>query len=81
MRPCPPALQLETEIRRLTDKVRDIIREQAYQREREVQFRKTSESTQARVQWWSVGQTVVMVASALFSVLHLRAYFKHKKLL
>jgi hypothetical protein len=72
--------EVETEVRRLTDKVRDIIREQAYQREREVQFRKTSESTRARLQYWSILQVLVMVGTAVFTVSHLGSFFARKKL-
>lgn len=72
--------EIETEVRRLSDKVRDIIREQAYQREREVVFRKTSEATRARLAGWSVFQTCVMVGSAVFSVYHLRSWFARKKI-
>lgn len=71
----------ETEIRRLADKARDILREQAYQREREIQFRKTSETTRSRVQWWSVAQTLTMLGSAGLSVMHLKQYLTRKKVL
>jgi hypothetical protein len=70
---------LEVELRRLNDKIRDISKEQSYQREREVAFRDTSESTNARVLGWSLAQTVVMVVSAVWQILHLKAFFRHKK--
>lgn len=71
---------LEVEIRRLNNKAKDIMAQQAYQREREIAFRDTSESANARVQWWSIGQTVVMIASAVWQVLHLKDYFRKKKI-
>ena len=46
--------------------MKDISKEQQYQREREILFRNTSESTNARVQWWSIFQTVVMVVSGIW---------------
>lgn len=73
--------ELETEIRRLTDKARDIVREQAYQREREIQFRKTSETTAGRLQYWSAFQSFVVLSSAAFTVMHLKQYFIRKKVL
>lgn len=48
--------ELEVEIRKLNDKLRDIMKEVEYQRKREEEFRNTSESTNSRVQWWSIAQ-------------------------
>ena len=48
--------ELEVEIRKLNDKLRDIMKEVEYQRKREEAFRNTSESTNSRVQWWSIAQ-------------------------
>jgi hypothetical protein len=73
--------ELEVEVRRLNDKVKDIMKEQAYQREREVAFRNTSEATNSRVLWWSILQMAVMAASSLFLSVTLTSYFKNKKLL
>ena len=71
--------ELEVELRRLNDKVKDIMKEQAYQREREVAFRNTSETTNSRVLWWSILQMGVMAASSLFLSITLTSYFKYKK--
>lgn len=71
--------ELEVEIRRLNDKVKDIMREQSYQREREVSFRDTSESTNSRVQWWSLLQVGIMLASGIWQIMHLKAFFQTKK--
>jgi len=72
--------ELEVEVRRLVDRVRDIRAEQNYQRSREVEFRDTSESTNSRVVWWSILQTVILVATGLWQVTHLKQFFKAKKL-
>jgi hypothetical protein len=72
--------ELEVEVRRLNDKVKDIVREQGYQRDREVSFRNTSESTNARVMWWSVLQIGVMAASTFFSAFTLQRFFQTKKI-
>ena len=71
---------LEVEVRRLNNKAKDIMAQQGYQREREISFRDTAESTNSRVQWWSIGQTVIMIASAVWQVLHLKEYFRKKKI-
>jgi len=72
--------ELEVAVRRLNDKVRDMRAEQTYQRTREATFRNTSESTNSRVMWWSVIQTLILVATALWQITHLKHYFKTKKL-
>ena len=72
--------ELEVEMRRLNDKLKDLGKEQLYQRERELAFRATSESTAARVKWWSLFQTAVMLAAGLWQIYHLRTFLKSKKI-
>ena len=72
--------ELEVEVLKLTDRVKDISRELAYQNRREEAFRSTSESTNSRVVWWSVLQMCVMIASAVFQSRHLQRFFESKKL-
>lgn len=48
--------------------------------EREIAFRNTSESTNARVMWWSLVSIVLVVGSGLYQVAHLRSFFRKKKL-
>jgi len=71
---------LEVNVRRLNDKIRDIRAEQNYQRNREIVFRNTSESTNARVMWWSIIQTLILVGTGLWQITHLKNFFKTKKL-
>ena len=71
---------LEVEIRRLNNKAKDIMAQQAYQREREIEFRDTTEAANSRVQWWSIMQTVIMIGSATAQVLYLKDYFRKKKI-
>ena len=99
---------LALEVRKLNDKVQDIIKSQNYQQvgktvhlfivstrfissyiwfanlyatqQREIEFRNTSESTNSRVQWWSIFQTIICVASGVWQTLHLKNYFRKKKL-
>ena len=72
--------ELEVEVRRLNDKLKDLTKEQAYQREREVDFRRVSESTASRVRWWSIFQTFVMLAAGGWQIWHLRSFLKSKKI-
>eukprot|EP01132_Coremiostelium_polycephalum_P002721 gene2721-3378_t len=71
---------IEITLRRLNDRVNQIRKEQSYQRNREVVFRNTSESTNSRVMWWSLLQVVVLVLSGVWQMKHLRSFFKAKKL-
>jgi len=71
---------IEVQVRRLNDRIRDIRAEQNYQRNREAAFRNTSESTNARVMWWSIIQTAILVATGLWQITHLKNFFKTKKL-
>ncbi|PAV72458.1 hypothetical protein WR25_04853 [Diploscapter pachys] len=72
--------ELQLRVRQLLDQVEQITKEQAYQRYREDRFRQTSESTNSRVLWWSLGQTVVLVCTGLWQMRHLKGFFEAKKL-
>jgi len=72
--------ELGVRIRKINDRIKDIRAEQNYQRNREIAFRDTSESTNSRVMWWSILQTAVLVACGLWQISHLRSFFKTKKL-
>merc|ERR1712130_295268 len=70
---------IEVELRRLNDKIRAIRNEQQYQKQREEEFRDTSENTNWKVVVWSVVQTVVLVLCGLFQIWHLKQFFTSKK--
>jgi len=71
---------LDVSVRRLIDRLRDLRAEQNYQRNREATFRNTSESTNSRVVWWSVIQTLILVGTGMWQITHLKNFFKAKKL-
>lgn len=71
---------IEVEVRKLTDKVNLIRSEQSYQRQREADFRDTTESTNSRVLWFSLLQTIVLCVAGVVQVLKLKRFFKLKKL-
>lgn len=47
---------------------------------REERFRQTSESTNQRVLWWSIVQTLILVAIGIWQMRHLKSFFEAKKL-
>ena len=47
---------------------------------REERFRQTSESTNQRVLWWSLGQTCILVVMGAWQMRHLKSFFEAKKL-
>merc|ERR1712088_26926 len=67
-------------VRQLLDQVEQITKEQNYQRYREERFRQTSESTNHRVLWWSLGQTCILVLMGAWQMRHLKSFFEAKKL-
>lgn len=47
---------------------------------REERFRQTSESTNQRVLWWSIAQTVILLVTGFWQMKHLKSFFEAKKL-
>ncbi|KAI0211856.1 Transmembrane emp24 domain-containing protein eca [Lamellibrachia satsuma] len=71
---------LETRVRQLVNQVIQMKREQDYQRYREERFRQTSESTNQRVLWWAIAQTVILLSTGFWQMRHLKSFFEAKKL-
>ncbi|KAJ3057226.1 emp24p/erv25p- protein [Rhizophlyctis rosea] len=67
-------------VRDLNSRVHAIRREQQYQREREAEFRDTSERTNSRVVWWTFAQIGVLITTCLWQIRHLKSFFITKKL-
>nr|QBH73339.1 glycoprotein 25l [Carausius morosus] len=72
--------ELQLRVRQLLDQVEQITKEQNYQRYREERFRQTSESTNQRVLWWSIGQTAILLVMGAWQMRHLKSFFEAKKL-
>ncbi|CAH3014987.1 unnamed protein product [Porites evermanni] len=72
--------ELQLRIRQLLDQVEQISKEQNYQRFREERFRQTSESTNQRVLWWALGQTLILLVTGFWQMRHLKGFFEAKKL-
>jgi hypothetical protein len=71
---------LEVSVRKLNDRVKMLIAEQDYQHQREMEFRDLSESTNARVLWWSLAQTTLLLVSGIWQIRHLKDFFVQKKI-
>lgn len=65
---------LEQEISQLADNLQTVVDEQHYYWSRERRHRDTSESTNARVLWFSVAETLVILAMAGWQFWSLRAF-------
>uniref|UniRef100_A0A8C1VJH9 Transmembrane emp24 domain-containing protein 4-like n=1 Tax=Cyprinus carpio TaxID=7962 RepID=A0A8C1VJH9_CYPCA len=72
--------ELQLRARQLLDQVEQIQKEQNYQRYREERFRMTSESTNQRVLWWSIAQTIILIITGIWQMRHLKSFFEAKKL-
>ncbi|CAG5134664.1 unnamed protein product [Candidula unifasciata] len=72
--------ELQLRVRQLLDQVEQITKEQNYQRYREERFRQTSESTNQRVLWWAIAQTIVLLVTGFWQMQHLKSFFEAKKL-
>ncbi|KAL9939266.1 hypothetical protein V8E36_002079 [Tilletia maclaganii] len=71
---------LAARVRELNGRLRDIRREQQYQREREAEFRDLSELTNSRAMWWSLLQLIVLGITCAWQLTHLKTFFSNKKL-
>ena len=47
---------------------------------REERFRQTSESTNQRVLWWALAQTLILLVTGFWQMRHLKGFFEAKKL-
>lgn len=59
-------------VRDLNSRLQDIKREQLAQREREMEFRDQSESTNSRVVKWTIIQLAVLLATCSWQLSHLQ---------
>jgi len=72
--------ELQIEVRKLNDQVREILKEQNYLKAREIEARDESEKTNSRVIWWSFAETTFLVVSGFWQIRHLKNFFLQKKL-
>jgi hypothetical protein len=72
---------VEAELRRLEELTAEVVNEMEYLRSREVSLRDTNESTNARVKWFGILTTWLLVGLWVWQILYLRAYFRSKHLI
>uniref|UniRef100_A0A7S3DHW7 GOLD domain-containing protein n=1 Tax=Palpitomonas bilix TaxID=652834 RepID=A0A7S3DHW7_9EUKA len=69
---------IEKGILKLSEAIRGLQAEQEYLKMRERAHRDTSESTNARVLWWSILEASVLVAMSMWQIYYLRRFFEVK---
>lgn len=72
--------ELEMFVREVHDRVLDIRHEQAYQKQREVAFRERSDATNERVVFFSLAQVGILITTGVYTIYHLRTFFRAKRL-
>lgn len=77
----PHIAPVEHEIRKLSSGIQGIKDEQEYIVVRERVHRNTAESTNDRVKWWSVAQTIMLVAVCGWNVHYLKSWFEVKRVI
>ncbi|WFD36240.1 emp24p/erv25p- protein [Malassezia cuniculi] len=68
------AIDILARARELNANMRDLRKEQQYQRERESAFRDLSEKTNSNAAWWSVFQIVALVVTCVWQLTTLRVH-------
>lgn len=71
---------LSVEISHNNQKVADIKMEQALQREREFDFRRTSDKVLSATFWYAALQTLVLIGTVTYQIHHLKKFFLYKKI-
>ncbi|KAK6465793.1 endoplasmic reticulum vesicle protein 25 [Scheffersomyces coipomensis] len=72
---------VELELRRVQELTTEIANELQYLKGREERMRDTNESTNARVQWFSIGVIISLVGLGVWQIQYLRHYFKIKHII
>ncbi|XP_029788806.1 transmembrane emp24 domain-containing protein 11 [Suricata suricatta] len=72
--------EVSFKLEHLIEQIEQIVKEQNYQRDREENFRTTSEDTNSNVLWWAFAQTLIFISVGIFQMKHLRDFFIAKKL-
>ncbi|KAM6220832.1 transmembrane emp24 domain-containing protein 11-like [Rhynchocyon petersi] len=72
--------EVSFKLEHLIEQVEQIVKEQNYQRDREENFRVTSEDTNSNVLWWAFAQTLILLSVGIFQMKCLKDFFIAKKL-
>mmetsp|Transcript_14098 Transcript_14098/g.25023 ORF Transcript_14098/g.25023 Transcript_14098/m.25023 type:complete len:221 (-) Transcript_14098:2823-3485(-) len=71
---------LEKELESLDSRIDLILRDLEYSKKQEVHFRNQSERINSRIMWWSLLQTLLLLLSGVWQIVHLKNFFRAKKL-
>uniref|UniRef100_A0A2K5LT02 GOLD domain-containing protein n=4 Tax=Cercopithecinae TaxID=9528 RepID=A0A2K5LT02_CERAT len=72
--------ELTFKLEYLIEQIGQIVKEQNYQRDREENFRMTSEDTNSNVLWWAFAQILILISVGIFQMKYLKDFFIAKKL-
>ncbi|NWX96346.1 TMD11 protein, partial [Nothoprocta ornata] len=72
--------EVSVKLGHLLEQIHHISREQNYEREREENFRKTSEETNSNILWWAILQTLILISVGIWQIKSLKDFFIAKKL-
>jgi len=72
---------VEREIRALANDLKTVKDEQEYILVRERRHRNTAESTNSRVKWWSIVQSIVLFLVVAWQVYYLKSFFEVKRVI
>jgi len=71
---------LEQELETLDNQVDLILKDLEYAKTQEQHFRDQSERINLRIMWWSLFQTLLLLLSGVWQIVHLQNFFRAKKL-
>lgn len=71
---------LEAEIARLDERLDLLVSDIDYSKQQESHFRNQSEQINSRIMWWSILQTTLLISAGMWQIIHLKAFFRKKKL-
>ncbi|KAB0398238.1 hypothetical protein E2I00_008828, partial [Balaenoptera physalus] len=72
--------EVSFKLEHLIEQMEQIVKVQNYQRDREEEFRMTSEDTNSNVLWWAFAQTLIFISVGIFQIKYLKDFFIAKKL-
>uniref|UniRef100_A0A671F2J0 GOLD domain-containing protein n=1 Tax=Rhinolophus ferrumequinum TaxID=59479 RepID=A0A671F2J0_RHIFE len=72
--------EVSFKLEHLIEQIEQIVKEQNYQRDREENFRTTSEDTNNNVLSWAFAQTLIFISVGIFQMKYLKDFFIAKKL-
>ena len=74
-------IELENELKLLEEKIDLILKDLLLSKEQEIHFTEQSNRINSRIMWWSLLQTALLLLSGFWQILHLKTFFRKKKLI